>query len=144
MLSFSYKHVSPHLNLGYQWNGQSVLAGDVTTQVKADLPDRIMFAWGVDSGINERLSVAFDFLADRVRSSPQLAITPLTVSGPLGSGVFQDLTFLSTSYWISNGSAGLKFALREGLLANFNVRFNIGGRGSRTARLPLVGLECTF
>jgi hypothetical protein len=144
VLSFSYKHVSPHLNLGYQWNGQSVLAGDVTTQVKADLPDRIMFAWGVDSGINERLSVAFDFLADRVRSSPQLAITPLTVSGPLGSGVFQDLTFLSTSYWISNGSAGLKFALREGLLANFNVRFNIGGKGLADRATPLVGLEYTF
>jgi hypothetical protein len=144
VLSFSYKRVSPHLNLGYQWNGRSVLAGDVPNQVKADLPDRIMLAWGVDSGNNERLSVALDFLADRVRNSPQLEITPLTVSGPLGSAVFQDLAFLSTSYWISNGSAGLKFALREGLLANFNVRFNIGGRGLADRATPLVGLEYTF
>jgi hypothetical protein len=144
VLSFSYKGVSPHLNLGYQWNGRSVLAGDVTTQVKADLPDRIMFAWGVDSAINGHLSIAVDFLADRVRNSPQLEIAPLTVSGPLGSGVFQDLAFLSTSYWISNGSAGLKFALREGLLANFNVRFNIGGKGLADRATPMVGLEYTF
>jgi hypothetical protein len=144
VLSFSYKGVSPHLNLGYQWNGRSVLAGDVENQVTADLPDRIMFAWGVDSAISQRLSIALDFLADRVRNSPLLEITPLTVSGPLGSGVFQDLSFLSTSYWISNGSAGLKFALREGLLANFNVRFNIGGQGLADRATPLVGLEYTF
>ena len=144
VLSFSYKRVSPHVNLGYQWNGRSVLAGDVATQVAADLPDRIMFAWGVDSGINKRLSVALDFLADQVRQSPQLQISPLTVSGPLGSAVFQDLAFLTTSYWTSNGSAGLKFALRDGLLANFNVRFNIGGQGLADRATPLVGLEYTF
>jgi Putative MetA-pathway of phenol degradation len=144
VLSFSYKGLSPHLNLGYQWNGRSILAGDVATQVKGDLPDRIMFAGGVDSAISQRLSIALDFLADRVRNSPQLEITPLTVTGPLGSGVFQDLAFLSTSYWISNGSAGLKFALREGLLLNFNVRFNIGGQGLADRATPLVGLEYAF
>src|SRR5262245_20255609 len=144
VLSFSFKGVSPHLNLGYQWNGQSVLAGDVTTQVKADLPDRVMFAGGVDTAINKRLSVAVDFLADRVRNSPQLEVTPTTITGPLGSGVFQDLEFVTSSYWISNGSAGLKFALREGLLANFNVRFHIGGQGLADRATPLVGIEYTF
>ena len=144
VLSFSYKGVSPHFNLGYQWNGQSVLAGDVESQVKADLPDRIVFAWGVDSAINRRLSVAVDYLADRVRNSPQLEVAPITVSGPLGSGVFQDLEFLSASYWTSNGSAGLKFALHEGLLVNFNVRFNLGGQGLSDRATPLVGFEYTF
>src|SRR5262245_66032717 len=144
VLSFLSKGVSPHLNLGYQWNGRSVLAGDVQTQVSGDLPDRVMFAGGIDSGINQRLSIAVDFLADLVRNSPQAQITPVTVSGPLGSAVFQDLAFRTTSYWISNGSAGLKLALRDGLLANFNVRFNIGGQGLADRATPLVGLEYTF
>jgi len=144
VLSFAYKNVSPHINLGYQWNGRSILAGDVADQVAADLPDRFMFAWGVDSGISKRVSIALDYLADRVMNSPQLQIAPLRVSGPLGSAVFPDLSFLTGSYWNSNGSAGLKLALREGLLANFNVRFNIGGQGLADRATPLVGLEYTF
>ena len=144
VLSFPYKRVSSHVNLGYQWNGRSVLAGEVSRQVAGDLPDRIVFALGVDMGINDRLSLALDFLADRVLNSPQLEVTPFIASGDLGSGVFQDITFRSTSYLISNGSAGMKFAIREGLLANFNLRFSVGGEGLADRATPLVGIEYTF
>jgi hypothetical protein len=44
----------------------------------------------------------------------------------------------------SNGSAGVKLALREGLLANFNVRFRIAGEGLADRATPLIGLEYTF
>ncbi len=144
VLSFSYRRVSPHVNLGYQWNGRSVLAGDMSRQVADDLPDRISFAVGFDAGINDRLSIALDFLTDRVLNSPQLEVTPFTASGDLGSGVFQDITFRSRSYLISNGSAGMKLALREGLLANFNVRFRVGGEGLADRATPLIGIEYTF
>src|SRR5262249_30997628 len=40
VFSYAYKKISPHVNLGYQWNGKSVLAGDVATRLKADLPDQ--------------------------------------------------------------------------------------------------------
>jgi hypothetical protein len=144
VLSFSYKGVSPHVNLGYQWNGRSVLAGEVSRQVAGNLPDRIVFALGFDVGVNDRLSLALDFLADRVLNSPQLEVTPFFASGDLGSGVFQDITFRTTSYLISNGSAGMKIALREGLLANFNLRFRVAGEGLADRATPLVGLEYTF
>ena len=144
VLSFPYKRVSSHLNFGYQWNGRSMLAGDVSQQVAGDLPDRLLFAMGVDTGINDRLSLALDFLADRVLSSPQLEVVTFTAIGDLGSGVFEDIAFRSTSYWINNGSAGIKFALREGLLANFNVRFRVGGEGLADRATPLVGIEYTF
>ena len=144
VLSFSYRRVSPHVNLAYQWNGQSVLAGDVSKGVKAELPDRVLFVAGADTLINNRLSVAFDFLTDRVLNSAQLELVPFTARGPLGSGLFQDIAFQSKSYFISNGSVGMKVALREGLLANFNVRFSVGGKGLADRVTPMVGIEYAF
>jgi hypothetical protein len=144
VLSFFYKHVAPHVNLGYQWNGRTVLAGDPSRQIADDLPDRVVFAVGFDAGITDRLSLALDLLTDRVLNSPQLQITPFSASGDLGSGVFEDIMFQSTSYLTSNGSAGIKLALREGLLANFNVRFRVAGEGLADRATPLIGLEYTF
>jgi hypothetical protein len=45
---FSYAHnrVSPHLNVGYQFNGESLLAGNVQTGEKADLPDQFLYSAG--------------------------------------------------------------------------------------------------
>jgi hypothetical protein len=95
-LSFLYKRVAPHVNLGYQWNGQTVLAGDPSRQIADDLPDRILFAVGFDAGITDRLSLALDLLTDRVVNSPQLQITSFSASGDLGSGVFEDIVFQSS------------------------------------------------
>jgi hypothetical protein len=144
VLSFLYKRLGPHVNFGYQWNGRTVLAGDPTTQVKEDLPDRVSFAVGFDAGITDRLSIAIDLLTDRVLDSPKLELTPFRASGDLGSGVFEDIFFRSTSYLTSNGSAGMKIALAEGLLANFNVRFRVAGEGLADRATPLLGIEYTF
>jgi hypothetical protein len=35
----------------------------------------------------------------------------------------------------------MKVALREGLLANFNLRFKVGGQGLADRVTPLVGIE---
>jgi hypothetical protein len=144
VMSFAYKRVSPHVNLAYQWNGRSVLAGDASRAIADDLPDRVLFALGFDSGITDRVSVALDFLSDRVRNSPQLEIAPFTARGDLGTAVFEDITFTSRSYFINNGSVGMKVAFAEGLLANFNVRFKVGGDGLADRVTPLLGIEYTF
>ena len=144
VMSFLYKRVAPHVNVGYQWNGRSVLAGDPSRQIAEDLPDRLMFAVGFDAGITDRLSLAIDVLTDRVLNSPQLDVTPFRASGDLGAGVFEDIVFRSRSYLTSNGSAGMKLALAEGLLANFNVRFRVAGEGLADRATPLIGIEYTF
>ena len=144
VLSFLYKRIAPHVNVGYQWNGGSVLAGDPASQISDDLPDRFSFAMGFDAGITDRLSIAIDLLTDRVLNSPQLEMTSFRASGDLGSAVFEDIMFRATSYLTSNGSAGVKLALAEGLLANFNVRFKVAGEGLADRATPLLGIEYTF
>jgi hypothetical protein len=142
--SFAYKRIAPHVNLAYQWNGRSVLAGDVSRQVADDLPDRVSVAVGFDAGINERLSIALDVITEQVLKSPQLVVTPFVASGDLGTSVFEDITFRSRSYLIYNGSAGMKVAMREGLLATFNLRFRLGGEGLSDRLTPLIGVEYVF
>lgn len=144
VISFAYKRVSPHINLGYQWNGRSTLAGDPATGEKDDLPDRITAAVGADVGISERVTFSFDLLANRVIGSPRLAIQPFTVVGPLGSGTFDDIAFTDESYFTSNGSAGVKLNVAEGVLVNFNLRFSVVSAGLTDRLVPLVGIEYGF
>jgi hypothetical protein len=144
VMSFSYKRLSPHVNLGYQWNGESYLAGNVTQRIKGTLPDRLALAAGVDVGLNERLTVAVDFLVDRVLDSPQLSITSFRAEGPLGSGHFPDIAFTTRSYFVSNGAVGMKTRISEGVLANFNVRFKASGGGLSDHVTPMLGIEYTF
>ena len=45
VLSISQGRFVPHLNVAYLWNGKSVLAGNVATGQKEDLPDQLSYAW---------------------------------------------------------------------------------------------------
>jgi hypothetical protein len=144
VMSFAVKKISPHVNIGYQWNGSSVLAGDPKNGIKEDLPDRITVAAGADIGVNERLTLALDFLADRIVGSPRLVTQPFAAAGPLGSGTFTDLTFVEGSYFLTNGSAGIKVNVAPGMLVNFNVRFSTSKHGLTDRVAPLLGIEYGF
>src|SRR6266436_8284014 len=62
--TFSYAgRVSPHASFGYQRNGDSVLAGDITTDTSLHLPDIITYSAGADAGITHRFTLSADFLA---------------------------------------------------------------------------------
>ena len=45
-VSAAHGPFAPHANIAYQWNGQSVLAGDVLARTEADLPDQFQYAAG--------------------------------------------------------------------------------------------------
>ena len=144
VVSFAYRRLSPHLNLGYQWNGASVLAGDPKTGEKRGLPDRITTAVGADVGLSERMTLAVDLLTNVVMRSPRLGMNQFQVQGPLGSAVFDDIGFTEESYVTTNGSVGLKLNVAAGLLVNFNLRFNVTSGGLTDRLAPLLGLEYGF
>lgn len=135
---------APHVNLAYQWNGKSVLGGDVRTGHKEDLPDQFLWAVGTDFGINNRLSIVVDLLGRRVVNSPQLSTYEFTANGPSGSVVLPDVRFESASYWVNNGAVGFKANVAPRLLVNFNLRFQINGGGLSDRISPLIGMEWGF
>jgi hypothetical protein len=135
---------APHLNVAYQWNGKSVLGGEVRSGQKQDLPDQFGWAVGTDFGINNRLSIVVDLLGRRVIDSPQLATYQFLADGPAGEVSLPDIRFTTASYWVNNGAIGFKANVAPRLLVNFNLRFHINGGGLSDRIAPLIGMEGGF
>jgi hypothetical protein len=142
--STSLGRFAPHANVGYQWNGKSVIAGDVDSGVKADLPDHFMYALGGDFSLNDRVSLVADVSGQRVLDSPQLSTRTTTASGPAGSVTLPDLQFANGSYWVNSGAVGLKANVARSVLVIFNLRFSMGSNGLTDRIAPLLGFEWAF
>ena len=141
VVSFSQGRVAPHLNVAYLWNGESVLAGDVATGRKEDLPDQVQYAVGADIGVTKRLTLAFDFLGTYVIDSPRLVRETFTAANGQS---FPQIGFVNESYNLANGAAGLKFNPVGRLLIDFNVLFKLDSAGLRDKVTPLFGIEYAF
>lgn len=142
--STSFARFAPHLNIAYQWNGKSVLGGEVRSSHKEDLPDQFQWAIGTDFGINNRLSIVMDLLGRRVVDSPHLSTYDFVANGPAGTVTLPDIRFARASYWVNNGAIGFKANVAPRLLVNFNLRFQISGGGLSDRIAPLIGMEWGF
>lgn len=143
-VSAAYGVFAPHANIAYQWNGESVLAGDVRAGTKADLPDQFQYAAGTDLAINPRFSMVFDILGQRVLNSPVMSVYTLNATGAAGSASLPDIRFSTDSYWVTDASLGFKTNVASRLLVNFNMRFSVGDRGLADRVAPLLGIEWSF
>jgi hypothetical protein len=141
VLSLSQGRVAPHLNVAYLWNGKSVLAGDVATGRKEDMPDQVQYSVGADIGVTKRLTLAFDFLGTYVIDSPRLVRETFTAANGQS---FPQIGFVTESYNLANGAAGLKFNPVGRLLIDFNVLFKLDSAGLRDNVTPLFGIEYAF
>jgi len=135
---------APHANAAYQWNGESLIGGNVREGVKGDLPDQFTYALGGDVLVAPRLSMILDLFGQRVVSSPRLVAITSTRTGVAGSVTLDDIRFVNESYWTSSGSFGLKANLMSRMLVTFNLQFALADGGLTDRLSPLVGLEWAF
>ena len=135
---------APHANAAYQWNGESLIGGNVREGVKGDLPDQFTYALGGDVLVAPHLSMIVDLFGQRVVSSPRLVAVQSTRSGVAGSVTLDDIRFVNESYWTSSGSFGLKANLISRMLLTFNLQFAIADGGLTDRLSPLVGMEWAF
>jgi hypothetical protein len=142
VLSFASKNVAPHINLAYQWNGESVLAGNVTTGTKGDMPDQFHYTVGLDVGLSDKFTLAVDVLGRYVIDSPRMQSTVFRTID-VGS-TFPNIHFETGSFSIVDGAIGLKINLGGTLLADFNALFKLNDAGLRNTFTPLFGLEYSF
>lgn len=140
--SGTFQSVSPHLNVGYQWNGPSVLAGDPANGISADFPDEIVSAAGADVGVNTRLTIAFDVLTRYVLDGKRLQ--QQTFYALDGASTFPNIAFVEDSFSSMRGSVGAKTALHENLLLDLNLLFALDQRGLNDRVTTLVGIEYSF
>jgi outer membrane putative beta-barrel porin/alpha-amylase len=157
VISYSAR-VSPHAELGYEWNGKSILAGDfvgpTATNAKGSLPNRFVYTVGADVSIVKRLTGAFDLFGQRLFNSTQLFSNPYTDLGKCSDVNCTSLTagtthpnlgvHLGADYNIVNASVGLKYQAIHKLVLTGNVLFKLNDNGLRATAVPLVGVSYNF
>jgi hypothetical protein len=155
----SYRgRISPHVLIGYEWNTDSITAGEgLTTGVKGTVPNDFVYTVGADARVTRWLTGDFDIVGQRVFGTETVSVvqqsflnncgactanpTPATVTLPTLTNQ------TNSSYNITNASMGIKMrpfpkVSRLVFTANVLVRLDEGGLGSKAA--PLVGVGYTF
>lgn len=142
VLSSSRKRASPHLKLAYQWNGNSLLAGEILLGQKHDLADQALLEAGIDVGIGRKLTLAADLLARRVIDGERIVAGEFRALD--GRSLFPNVRFFRGSYNVVNGAVGLKANPGGNLLVDLNLLFKLNESGLRDRVTPLFGIEYSF
>lgn len=158
------RRISPHVNLGYQWNGSSILAGNITGTVvgedaadnpviqngpatKQKLPSQIFYSAGVDVGITKSLSFAADYLGQAVINTPRVFLSQtITANVPGGTGALTLPTIAGgkDTVGLNSGATGIKYNLFGQLLLTADILFRLDNKGLRQNVTPLIALSYAF
>jgi hypothetical protein len=148
-MSIHTGRLTPHVNLGYQWNGSSLLAGDILTGSKAKLPGFGFISAGTDLGISRRLTLAADYIgqelinAPRIKSAIYQSSLPIVSTGNVAS--FDTINpNVKETYNQSNAAFGFKYNAFGRLLVSGNLLVALNDGGLRARLAPLVGLSYSF
>jgi hypothetical protein len=139
--SYSTRRLAPHVNVGYQWNGNSVLAGDVLTGKKSSLPDAFTYAAGFDVAGTRHVTLSADFLGQELFNATRVVRT--TFTDALGRK-FPETENQKSSLGLLSGAVGVKVNLTHTLLLTGNVIFRLNNAGLTAPVVPLVGLSWAF
>jgi len=142
IVSSTLHRVSPHLNASYQWNGQSILAGNPATGESAEFPDQLTYAIGADIALNTRITLALDALGSYYVDAERLSQE--TFHALDQQSTFANIAFSRESFNALNGSIGLKVNVIGRLLVDGNLLFALDDHGVRDRVVPLVALQYEF
>ena len=140
--SATYGTFAPHINLGYQWNGSSTLAGDIEAGVSEDLPDVAVYALGAVVAIHPRVTLALDVLGRYIIDSPRVHLEDFVALD--GHSVYPNIAFDTGSINELSSAVGLKINVAGRLLLNTNLLMRLNSGGLRDKISPLVGVEYAF
>ena len=134
--------LSPHINLGYQWNGDSVLAGEPGSGLSEDLPDVAVYSAGAVIELHNRVTAAIDLLGRFIIDSPRLTREDFHALD--GTSVYPNITFERGSFNELSTAAGLKINTVGRMLLNLNLLVRLNSVGLRDKISPLIGVEYAF
>jgi hypothetical protein len=139
--SGTYGVFSPHVNLGYQWNGSSVLASP-GTGVSSDLPDVVAYSLGGVIAVHPKLTAAVDLIGRYVIDSPRLRAE--TFHALDGRTTLPNIAFGTGSFNELSAALGVKVNIVGPLLLNLNALMRLNSVGLRDKISPLIGVEYAF
>ncbi len=128
--------LTPNINIGYQWNGSSVL------NFGNNLPGTFLYAGGVDFRATKRLTLTGEFLGQRVINGPRVALG--SVSIPLAGAPRAAIQSFSESYSIDNASFGFKANPFNKFVISASAIVKLDDAGLRSPIVPLFGVAYRF
>ena len=140
--SGNYGALSPHVNAGYQWNGDSLLGGEPGSGESKDLPDLALYSLGAVIEVHPRITAAVDVLGRYIIDSPRLRLEEFHALD--NRTVHPNITFTSGSFHEISAAAGLKINTFGRLLLDLNLLVRLNQAGLRDKISPLIGLEYAF
>ena len=156
-LVWSYHaRISPHTLVGYEVNGSSIIAGDITTGKKEKLPGQLTYSAGADVWITKRISAAFDLVGEQVFQAQRFTkvqlVRPQLCNPNDGCATLQseptpsdpNLVPTTGSYNVTNASIGAKVKPFGRFVVTGNVLLKLNNGGLRAKAVPLVGISYTF
>ena len=144
-IAASYRaRVSPHVNIGYEFNGSSILAGSLTTGQKGRLPDQFFYSGGVDVGFTKRLTCALDLLGERLYGAPHVVEGPFVDTVGVSHPDIPQTTQTHRSFNVNDLAVGAKIHPGGNFLLTGNVQFKLDRGGLRAKVVPLGGISYTF
>jgi hypothetical protein len=136
--------ISPHVNLGYEYNGKSVLAGNIATGSAGKLPNQFFYSGGVDIAVLKRLTLASDLLGTRLSSADRVRRSSFVdINGNTHPDIPQTILFRD-SVNIIDVSVGAKFRPWRNLLFTGNIAFKANDPGLRANVEPLGSISYSF
>lgn len=151
---WSYRsRISPHVLMGYEANGSSLIGGDLATGTKGKLPSQLTYSAGADVWLIKRVTAAVDIVGQQVFQASHLAListkdlgacpdsTCLTPAAPVS---YSDVIASTGSFNVSNLSLGVKLNPVSNLLVTGNVLIKLNDAGLRANYVPLIGVSYTF
>jgi len=148
-----HARVSPHFMVGYEVNGSSVIAGDISAGTKARLPGQLLYSGGTDVWITKWLTGAVDLVGQQVLQTQRVAIGTFTGPGkcdnsaclnPAADYRSPNLTTSTENINITQASFGLKIRPVSNLLLTGNALIKLNDAGLRADVIPLIGISYTF
>jgi Putative MetA-pathway of phenol degradation len=153
---WSYRsRISPHAVVGYEVNGSSRIAGDLTTGTKERLPSQLTYAAGADVWLTNWFTAAFDLVGQQVFEAKRTSVTSLQEPSACKDSAClfpnfdppksdQSLSPATRTFNVTNASVGVKVRPFSNLLITANALIKLNNGGLRANVVPLVGVSYTF
>lgn len=133
--------LSPHVNVGYQWNGNSILNATTSGQSQ-QLPTDFFYSGGANIHVSRRWELVSDVVGRHFFSAPRL--TQPAAIAVQGAGTVQAIGSTMSSYTTNDLNVGFKTAVTAHLTATGNITTSLDGSGLRARVVPLGAVSYSF
>jgi len=135
--------ISPHASIGFQGNGSTLLAGDVTSQpvTKEHLPNLFTYSVGADASVSNKIGLSADFIGGSLLHGSKISTSTFK---DFGGNTHADIVTSFDTINLASVAVGVKLNPFGNFLITANGLFRVNDAGLHSKAAPLFGLSYTF